>query len=331
METINIKTAPAICPFAKCNCSDNANIIATGWDFEYATTHKEFPIAKCAQCHLVYLKDIPTPEEMQKIYPPNYYSFSESKSENILVKFVRDYLERIKGHKYQELLKLNTAHVVDIGCGDGRLLDILKKSCPLDWQFYGIEFEGPAINHVLKKGYKVKPGDIGALDISDWEEKFDLAMLHQVLEHTHYPQKILSKIRTMLKPGGILSLELPDIEAWDFKLFNKRYWGGYHIPRHFYLFNKQNIQELALMSGYEIISIKSILSPVFWIHSIHNRLVDSKYFSWLAKFSKPNNILFLSFFTVIEFIQVKFFGTSSNMQILLRKTNESSIADKDHD
>ena len=60
-------------------------------------------------------------------------------------------------------------------------------------------------------------------------------------------------------------IETPEIEGWDYHLFRKRYWGGYHIPRHFYLFNRATLTRLLREEGFEIVSVRSIPSPAFWV------------------------------------------------------------------
>jgi 2-polyprenyl-3-methyl-5-hydroxy-6-metoxy-1,4-benzoquinol methylase len=253
------------------------------------------------------------------IYPKNYYSFSESSHENRLVKFVRDWIESGKVARYRKLLNGPIHSIIDIGCGDGRLLDILKMNLPPNIRFAGIEIDHGAVHIAQKKGYEILDGDFEQHDMSSCQNSFNLVLMHQVLEHTRDPRKVIQKIFNILKVGGVLSIETPDTYSWDFKIFKNKYWGGYHIPRHFYLFNKKNLCQLLVSVGFEVISCRSILSPVFWIHSIHNYLIDSKRGQRLAKFFHYQNPVLLFFATLFDCIQIFLFRKSSNMQILVRK------------
>ena len=143
--------------------------------------------------------------------------------------------------------------------------------------------------------------------------------MHQLVEHVRDPRELLNKVKSILKPGGILSVETPDIEAWDFRLLSKRYWAGYHIPRHFYIFDKKNFSELAQELGFEVVSTRSLVNPVFWIHSIQSYFADNKFLARFAKFFHHQNVLMLALFTPLEILQTRLSGTSSNMQINLRK------------
>ncbi len=304
---------------AECqNCNDS-EVIAHGWDFEYETTKKEFPIGKCRKCDLVFLTEVPDAGSMNTIYPENYYSFNESNSQNPIVKFVRDRLEISKVRAYQKLLENQNSNIIDVGCGDGRLLDILARHGPEGWAFSGIEIGESAAAKAKSKGYDVFSGDFESFNVNQLEKRFDLALMHQVLEHTRDPRETLKKISGILKPGGILSIETPDINAWDFRLFQKRHWGGYHIPRHFYIFNKSNLARLAKDCGYEVVSSRSILSPVFWVHSLHNYFIEKPRLKKLASCINDRNIPLLFVATAIDIIQTKIFNKSSNMQVLFRK------------
>ncbi len=315
--TSNLPKENAVC--AICNSSKNVAPYAKGWDFEYITTKEEYNMVCCTICELLYLINRPVLKANGIIYPQNYYSFNESGSQNNIVKFFRDKIEAKKIKSYFKALGKGDKLVLDIGCGDGRFLDLFKLFNTSSWSFYGIEIGEKAAERALEKGYKVVYGDFEYHSFSDLNNTFDLILLHQVLEHTRNPRKIIQKINKLLKPGGIISIETPDKESWDHILFKKRYWGGYHFPRHFYIFNKKNISQFLTEEGFEVISCKSILSPVFWIHSLHNFLIDHN-MDFVSSFANYQNPFFLSIATCVEIVQTTFFSKSSNMQILAKKT-----------
>lgn len=69
-----------------------------------------------------------------------------------------------------------------------------------------------------------------------------------------------------------------------------------------------------------MLSCRSILSPVFWIHSLHNWCADRPGWSRLAPFIHTQNVAWLAMATTVELVQVHLFGRSSNMQLLARRT-----------
>ncbi len=308
-----------VCPFRKCDMRSNHKVVGRGWDFEYHTTHDEIEYLQCGSCSLIFPRNIPDEAALAVIYPPNYYSFSETVRPNRVVMTVRGWMSRRKGSTYKALVSAQEAEVIDIGCGDGRMLDVLKSSCPSGWRYYGIDWSADAVDRIRRKGYQGRSGDVSRLDLSDWEGKFDLALMHQLIEHVRDPRALLEKVRRILKPGGVLSVETPDIDAWDFRLLSKRYWAGYHIPRHFYMFEKDNFSQLAREVGFEVESTVSLVNPVFWIHSIQSYFADKKYLKRFARFFNHQNVLMLALFTPLEILQTRLSRTSSNMQINLRR------------
>lgn len=294
-------------------------VVGRGWDFEYHSTRAEVDLIQCRACRLICPAEIPVEAALPVIYPPNYYSFSETTNPNPLVKAVRGWMARNKGRSYMEMVPAEEAEIIDIGCGDGRMLDVLKGSCPSGWRYHGLDWSDDAITRLRRKGYDGRSGDISHLDLSDWDDKFDLALMHQLVEHVRDPRELLAKVRRMLKPNGVLSVETPDIDAWDFKLLSKRYWAGYHIPRHFYIFDKENFSELAREVGFEVISTVSLVNPVFWIHSVQSYLADHPSVSRFAKLFHHQNVPLLALFTPLDMLQTRIAGTSSNMQINLRR------------
>jgi 2-polyprenyl-3-methyl-5-hydroxy-6-metoxy-1,4-benzoquinol methylase len=310
---------PPLCPFRNCDMYSDHDVVGRGWDFEYHSTRDEIDLLQCRSCRLVFPREIPVQAALSVIYPANYYSFAETESPNPVVMAVRAWMTRRKGSKYRSMMPTSVADVVDIGCGDGRLLDVLKASCPTGWRYHGVDWSEEAIERVRRKGYEGRTGDVSQLDLSDWEEKFDLALMHQVIEHVRDPRELLVKARRILKPGGVLSIETPDINAWDFRLLSRRYWAGYHIPRHFYIFDKNNFSELARSAGFEVVSTASLVNPVFWIHSIKSYCADKPLLRRVAGFFHHQNVLMLALFTPLEILQTRLCGTSSNMQINLRR------------
>lgn len=305
-------------------CGDaETRLVARGRDYEYASSPDYFDLVQCIGCELMFIRPRPAAEAMSAIYPSTYYAYNEEEEERPLVKFFRDRIEGIKVRRYRELAPQDGARLVDIGCGDGRLLEVIRRLGPPSWQLSGIEIGEGAARKAEAKGFEVRAGDIESMDLTQWAQRFDLALMHHVIEHVRDPRDVLRKLSGLLRAGGVLSIETPEIEGWDFRLFRKRYWGGYHIPRHFYLFNASTLTRLLREQGFEVLSVRSIPSPAFWIFSAHNWLVDRPWGRRLASFCHPQNLLAVSAATALEAVQLLTRRQSSNLQVLARKLEES--------
>ena len=59
----------------------------------------------------------------------------------------------------------------------------------------------------------------------------------------HEPKQLLQAVHRLLKPGGIVYIETPNIESHWAKLFGKN-WRGMESPRHLVLFNPNSLTNL---------------------------------------------------------------------------------------
>src|SRR5205823_13352278 len=98
-----------------------------------------------------------------------------------------------------------------------------------------------------------------------------------------------------------------------------RVLGGYHIPRHFYLFDVSTLSRRLVEQGFEVVSVRSILSPAFWVYSVHNALADSPRLRRLARWFHAESPLPMAVAAAIDVVQIATRRQSTNLQLLARK------------
>src|SRR5262249_737474 len=140
---------------------------------------------------------------------------------------VKDWLDRRSAGAYLAAAPRG-GNVLDVGCGDGRLLRILHAGGVTRERLYGVELDTRAVEAAREPGLRVWPGRLQAADSP--EGAFALIVLQQVIEHVPDPRRMIERLRALLVPGGAVVIETPNTRSWDHRLFSKRYWGGYHIP-----------------------------------------------------------------------------------------------------
>jgi SAM-dependent methyltransferase len=110
--------------------------------------------------------------------------------------------------------------------------------------------------------------DLGALR----DNGHDVIVMRQLIEHLRDPRAALTGLHKKLSPNGLLVIDTPNRGGLDYRLFRKRWWGGYHIPRHFHLFTQQSLVKLLEETGYSIYLKGFTPSIAFWIISFRNKL-----------------------------------------------------------
>ena len=300
-----------------CVCNlDDSTIISEGIDFEYETVEDNFTFSKCNKCGHVFLNPRPTPSSLKQIYPNNYGNYSNSQKFSLSFA-VKSYLEYFFIKKLYKTGNEPTS-ILDVGCGDGRLLNIIKKTVSTKCKLEGIEISDYASINAKKAGFGVITGSIESINLEP--NKYDYIFMIQVIEHLHMPVNSIIKLKKSLKKGGILVIETPDTDCLDYKIFRKRYWGGFHYPRHFNLFNKNNLSKLITDNKLVLLKSYNKLQPVHWIWSFHHILKEK---IGINKFTNSFNIknpFWIIFFSFIDFIQLFLLKKSSNQRLICKKT-----------
>jgi len=104
--------------------------------------------------------------------------------------------------------------LIDIGCGNGGFLRSFSRRHP-GWRLSGSEFD-----EKHRASIETIPGfeEFFSGDVRDLPGEFDICSLIHVLEHIEGPRKFLGSVRTKLKAGGLLVVELPSFQQNPFEL-----------------------------------------------------------------------------------------------------------------
>lgn len=281
----------------------DAKPIATGEDFEYHTSPDKFVAMRCNSCGLVYLNPRPLASEFGKIYPPTYHAFDFSEKNYGFAHRVRSRLEASRFLKRCRNLP-GDASILDVGCGDGFHLGLFQRYGKKSWKVEGIDVDKRAVEAARRLGFNVHLGNVEEIDLPG--NSYDLVFMIQTIEHVDKPNDILAGIYRLLKKNGRLVIITDNTGSVDFKLFKGSYWGGYHFPRHLNLFNKHSLSMLGQNAGFQVENIRTIVSPVNWVYSIHNMLVGWGAPNWLINRFTLKSTVSLTVFTVVDFVLQKF-------------------------
>jgi len=137
------------------------------------------------------------------------------------------------------------AAILDIGTGSGELLYVGRRN--------GLEMQGIEVDQAYAQfgrrsyGAKIINESLRSAELP--EQYFDLVTIFHVLEHLPDPQAALAKVYSVLKPGGYVLIEVPNVESLDTRFRQK-----WH-PGHLYHFNCRTLPALANVCGLETLSV----------------------------------------------------------------------------
>jgi methionine biosynthesis protein MetW len=103
--------------------------------------------------------------------------------------------------------------VLDVGCGDGALLEHLVRTKRVDGR--GIELSQQNVNACVARGLSVMQGDADA-DLAEYPSQvFDFVILSQTIQATEKPRIVLEHL---LRIGKHAAISLPNFGHWRIRL-----------------------------------------------------------------------------------------------------------------
>ncbi|WP_237153338.1 methionine biosynthesis protein MetW [Oryzibacter oryziterrae] len=105
------------------------------------------------------------------------------------------------------------SRVLDIGCGDGDLLELLTRTRDVDGR--GIELSQRGVNDAVARGLSVIQGDADS-DLYQYpDQSFDYVILSQTIQATRNTKLVLQE---MLRIGRRVIVSLPNFGHYDVRL-----------------------------------------------------------------------------------------------------------------
>ncbi len=172
----------------------------------------------------------------------------------------------------QKKLKPN-GRLLDIGCGNGRLMIMARKD---GWDVQGLELSEYYAKIIEEKqGIPVIVANFLEYNPTDGQ-LYGLVTLRHVLEHLPDPIIAMKKINSLLNPGGYAMMEFPNIDGWEARVkrflqktgIKKKEYRADYKPGHCNEFCEKSFRLLAEKCGFKMIiwstySSKSYLNPLY--------------------------------------------------------------------
>lgn len=181
-------------------------------------------------------------------------------------------------HKY---IPTNYHTVLEVGCGRGGFSDSLSRSA----EIWGVEPFSKAAEFAKLKLHRVLIGKYEDVESAIPDDKFDLVICNDVIEHMSDDFWFLTNIRKKLRAGGTLMGSIPNIRYWPilFSLVFNKEWeyqdDGVLDRTHLRFYTIKSFPKMLTHIGYELVIFEGI-NRIQRLPSIWHRLLLNT--SWFA-------------------------------------------------
>lgn len=209
-----------------------------------------FTLEKCQCCGLVFTNPQYTPEALSLIYTRRDTArledlYARIASPSILSEYQEtlDFLERrLPGR----------GRLLDFACAAGYFFELAGKR---GWEAHGVDIGEWTLAVARARGLKnLHVGNLRDLRFPD--QYFDVVYAAQVLEHLHDPRKELMEMRRILRPGGILYVDVPNYRTLP-NMLGKDDFLLNMPPQHINYFTPRTLNTLLEAVGFRAIRIRS--------------------------------------------------------------------------
>jgi 2-polyprenyl-3-methyl-5-hydroxy-6-metoxy-1,4-benzoquinol methylase len=206
----------------------------------------ELHLVRCLRCSMIYANPVPKTMATGVFYDQagdEYLAAEKLEGDYSEVRFARE-LNLFRKH-------CPRGSVLDVGCSSGAFLHQLKKRHPDDYQIWGTDVSSAALHHASKMGVPIIQGNFLT---HSFTQSFDAVTFWAVMEHLFEPQLFLKKAESILKPGGLCFILVPNMKSLAVKLIGSKY--RYIFAEHLNYFTPETLRKFAGLE-FAIVDLKS--------------------------------------------------------------------------
>ncbi|MBI2106991.1 class I SAM-dependent methyltransferase [Candidatus Woesearchaeota archaeon] len=101
--------------------------------------------------------------------------------------------------------------ILDVGCGDGALYNIIKGRCK---NYYGVDISKTALSQIKDKKVNMRVVNINEEKLPFQDNFFDYVVCLDVIEHVFDPIKLIEEIFRVTKKEGFVIISTPNIRYY---------------------------------------------------------------------------------------------------------------------
>jgi len=209
----------------------------------------EWNIVVCQHCGFNYVNPRITEEVNQQ-----YYKFELDGDQS----FIRNHFIDAAAYHipyWQRMVRVvqkykQSGNLLDIGCGNGAFLKVARSA---GFHVFGQDISDYFVEYNQNENQIfVYNGELDQLNLA--EETFDVITCFDVIEHHRNPKALLSEVKRLLKPGGIVIITTHDIGNVFAKFYGSK-WRMIYPIGHLTYFSKKTIKRMLSRYDYKIIRL----------------------------------------------------------------------------
>ena len=249
----------------ECPVCDGQDFIQRLSVVDRSITGEKFTVRSCRKCGFCHTHPQPDENNIGRYYASDeYVSHSETRAGiiNKLYGFLQKYNLRYKHRLLSKIVPRGTW--LDYGAGAGAFMAYCKQK---NIDIIGLEPDEPSRNKASAKGLEIySPSHIAAFQ----EGEFAAITMWHVLEHVHQLNALLAQAHRILKPGGILTIAVPNLLSYDAHHY-KEFWAAYDVPRHLWHFREKDVRGITIPHGFEFRSKHPLKLDAFYVSMLSEK------------------------------------------------------------
>ncbi|MBS3764425.1 MAG: class I SAM-dependent methyltransferase, partial [Planctomycetes bacterium] len=214
--------------------------------FRIVCHHPQGSLGQCVNCGLIFSPQQLPDKEHLKQYGASYYQQKDEDSPGLdYFAYEQCWLEGSRKKLAAIGEAIGGGRLLDVGCGVGFFLKVAREE---GWDVMGVEVSKWA----AEKAREMYDLDVinSTFEAAHFEDgSFDVVTLWHVLEHCPSPTKTLEHCHEILRPGGLIALEVPNVESRAARRSLLR-WEHTAPQEHLFYFGPRTLQKILVKTGF---------------------------------------------------------------------------------
>jgi len=242
-------------PHPACVVCGGSNWVSKPDDGRLIRVREGYAVVQCQSCQLRRLDPMPNQDELKAFYTDDSLKHAYQETGGTAYVVGDTAAKAYVNERLQQLAAVRggAGHILDIGAAQGAFLHQARQ---LGWTPLGLELSPEGVDFARANyGIELRQQTLHEAQLPD--ASFDAVHLSHVLEHLPDPLETVAEIRRILKPGGVVAIEVPNEFDDLFQVMRRRVLRRpqppYAVPcPHVYFYTPANMRRLLAQTGFDV-------------------------------------------------------------------------------